>query len=198
MNFIKVQKRLKETGMVIFTTLEFQRLMGMSTTASRKFLLHYTRLGIFWQIKRGLYSLRFDELHPWLVANKLYQPSYISLDTALSYYGLIPETIFEVTCITTRATREFEACNLIFHYHTIKKQAYTGYDPKIIDNNTILLATPEKAIADYLYFAHLGKVSWNDRIRFKGLHKQQLKYHLKLFGRKHLLKWSQNVIGNKS
>lgn len=66
----------------------------------------------------------------YLLANILYQPSYISLEFALSYYSLIPESVYLITSVTTKPTREFAVGKLFFSYQTIKKQAFVGYVPK--------------------------------------------------------------------
>lgn len=197
MKLIQVQKQLKENGLEIFTTLEFQRVTGLSGPAARKFLMRYTDYGVFWQVKRGLYALR-NEVHPWVVANKLYRPSYISLETALAYYGLIPEAIYGITSVTTRLTREFEACETLFFYQTIKKVAFQGYKPVILEKATVLIAEPEKALADFFYFVYLGKKSKNDRLKLSGINKKLFLFYLESFERKNLLAWGQDVIRKKS
>lgn len=194
MKLIEIQKRLKDLGLILFTTAEFKRACGFSWTGARKFLLRYTRHEVFWQLKRGHYALREAALFPWLIANKLYPPSYISLDSALSHYGVIPETVYSITSVTTRITREFEACGMHFSYRTIKPKAYGGYRPISMDGQTVLVAELEKALADTLYFVHLGKKELNDRIAWRHVNKPRLKYYLKQFGRKNLIDWSQHVI----
>lgn len=198
MKWIEVTKRLRSMGLIIFTTPEFCRATGFSGTGARKFLLRYTAQGAFWQLKRGLYALRENSLHPWIVANKLYAPSYVSLDSALAHYGLIPESVYGVTSVTTRITREFEACDTFFSYHTIKPQVYNGYVPLSIEGKTVFIAQREKAVADTLYFVHLGKKSLNERIFWKGVNKKKLLLFLKQFNRKNLVNWSQHVISNNS
>lgn len=197
MKLIEIQKTLKNSGLLVFTTAEFRRTCGFSWTGARKFLLRYTRHGVFWQLKRGSYALREPPVPPWLIANKLYAPSYISLDSALSYYAVIPETIYTVTSVTTRITREFEACETHFVYRTIKPSAYGGYQPLSIDGQTVLVAEPEKALADTLYFVHLGKKELNERISWRRINTTRLKKYLKQFGRKNFTDWSWNVISKK-
>ncbi|MBQ7448492.1 MAG: hypothetical protein IJS73_01670, partial [Paludibacteraceae bacterium] len=86
------------------------------------------------------------------IANKIYSPSYISLHTALSFYGIIPEAVVEITSITTRKTAKFDNAFASYSYQTIKPDVFWGYEPKKNkDNKTYLLATPEKAIIDLLY-----------------------------------------------
>lgn len=87
----------------------------------------------------------------FFIANKIYSPSYISLESALSHYGFIPETTMQITSISTRKTNLFDTQFGVFSYKSIKNDLYFGYE--ILDNNgrAIVLATPEKAILDYLY-----------------------------------------------
>lgn len=197
MKLINIQNRLAKLGVRIFTTAEFCRYTGMSAAASRKFLLRYSTLGLFWQIRRGLYAIRDDPVHLWAIANRLYHPSYISLETALSHYGLIPETIYSITSVTPRITREFEACDRLFLFHKVKQRAYTGYCPTVLEGQTVLVAEPEKALADYLYFVHLGKKELNGRLSCKNIKKRRLWEYLSLFERPHLVDWSRHVIADK-
>lgn len=88
----------------------------------------------------------------WYVANKIFEPSYISLQTALSFYGFIPEAVFQVTSITTKKTRKLESSNIRYIYRNIKSSNFFGYTLKEYkDGHVIRLAEPEKAILDLLY-----------------------------------------------
>lgn len=93
------------------------------------------------------------ELYWMYVANKLCEPSYVSLEYAMAYYGLIPESPFEVTSVTQKSTRKFLSKVMRFSYSNIKLDKYTDY--KFINlGNTgfeVKIATPYKAISDYLY-----------------------------------------------
>ena len=105
------------------------------------------------QLKRGVYvfAQKRDELSPHEVSQLLYQPSYISLESALSYYGLIPEMVFAHTAVTTKATRSFENCYGRFTYRSIKPELYFGYQAHTTKHGVALLAEPEKALLDHLY-----------------------------------------------
>ena len=86
------------------------------------------------------------------IASKIYAPSYISLHSALSYYGIIPEAVVEITSITTRKTARFENKFASYSYQTVKPDLFFGYEPKSLkDGIMFMLATPEKAIIDLLY-----------------------------------------------
>lgn len=86
------------------------------------------------------------------VANRIYMPSYISLHTALSHYGMIPEIIMKITSVSSLKTAEFKNAFGDYVYHTIKPELMFGYEPKpMADGRAILFATPEKALLDLLY-----------------------------------------------
>lgn len=86
------------------------------------------------------------------IANRIYMPSYISLQTALSYYGIIPEEVIAITSITSLKTIQFENQIGEFIYQSVKPELMFGYEPKpIADGRTVLFALPEKALLDLLY-----------------------------------------------
>lgn len=86
------------------------------------------------------------------IANRIYMPSYISLHSALSHYGMIPEAILKVTSVSTRKTTEFKNDFGDYTYQKIKAEMMFGFEPKAMaDGRSILFATPEKALLDLLY-----------------------------------------------
>lgn len=86
------------------------------------------------------------------IANRIYMPSYISLHSALSHYGMIPEAILKVTSVSTRKTTEFKNDFGDYTYQKVKTEMMFGFEPKAMaDGRSILFATPEKALLDLLY-----------------------------------------------
>lgn len=183
MKLIDIQKNILGKEIFIFTALEFRRIMGLSPVSCQKLLERYTKKGFFMRLKGGIYALKTNPPSPYLLANKLYWPSYISFETALAYYGLIPETVYSYTSATTKTTRNFNSMGQHFIYHKIKKQAFSGYKLVKIGGTKILLADKEKALADYLYFVFLKKKNINDRLAFKGV-KFKLLLHYAAFYKK--------------
>jgi predicted transcriptional regulator of viral defense system len=122
-----------------------------------------------------------------VIANRLYAPSYISLEFALAYYHLIPEAIYTVTSVTTRPTRTIVAAGTTFAYHHLKSSAFTGYAPVPLGAETALIATPEKAVVDYLYFAQLRRVPLNDRLSLRTLSWARLEAASRVMGRPSLV-----------
>ena len=87
----------------------------------------------------------------YTVANKLYSPSYVSLELALNHYGIIPEAVLEITSITTNKTMRFKTALGNFSYGTIKPNLFFGYTLVQDHDHVYKIASIEKAILDYLY-----------------------------------------------
>jgi len=143
--------KIKEKRLYIFSPSNICSLFGVSAVAASALLHRYKKQGFILQLKRGLYVLP-DILPPDVyIANKLYSPSYVSLEFALSYHGVIPETVYEITSVTTKATRRFETNGKVFSYRKIKRAAYTGYGIQKQNNLGFYIADAEKAFVDANY-----------------------------------------------
>ncbi|OGF50647.1 MAG: hypothetical protein A2231_07885 [Candidatus Firestonebacteria bacterium RIFOXYA2_FULL_40_8] len=185
-------KILQKAG--IFTTSDIKRYLGLSQDALRKLIWRYQKHGVLVKLRNGLYTLRGGgEPDSFLLANKLYQPSYVSFETALSFYGIIPETVYSVTSATAKLTRNISSLGREFSYRKIKRKAYGGFKPVKIGGNTVLMAEPEKAFADRLYFEFLKKTGPLDRVNARKLNKAIIVKYIKLFGNEKFLKWSKNA-----
>ncbi|MGC9450535.1 MAG: type IV toxin-antitoxin system AbiEi family antitoxin domain-containing protein [Oceanipulchritudo sp.] len=119
------------------------------------------------RLRRGMYAFGEEygkkPVNPARLANHLYGPSYLSLQWALSYHGLIPEAVFELTSVTTRQTKRFENPFGRFSYRSLKRERFWGYRSVEFANGAAQLASPEKALIDYWY---LDRGAWTlDRMR---------------------------------
>ena len=189
-----VLKKLKEKKINLFTPLEFKRIFAVSSFATSWFIKTYTKKELFIKLKNGLYALADFLPSQYLIANKLYEPSYISFDTALSFHGIIPETIYTIASATPKTSRKFETIGALFTYQKIKKEVYTGYKPIKYLGETILIAEPEKALADYLYFVDLGKRKLEyERINLAKIKKIKLINYVKLFKRPKILNLIEQI-----
>lgn len=109
------------------------------------------------RLKKGLYvtSPRISrmELSPFLLANHIYGPSYVSMQTALRYYGLIPEAVYSVQSMTTGVARDYENTVGTFNYiHVPTKYYNIGVTIQESSGTTFMIATPEKALCDLMVF----------------------------------------------
>ncbi len=112
------------------------------------------RKGVIVRVKKGIYIFGEDfRRRPFsreVLANLIYGPSYISLEYALHYFGLIPERVEAVTSVTTGRSRSYATPVGLFRYRMIPLAAYRiGMDRvELDDGRSFLIATPEKALAD--------------------------------------------------
>jgi len=190
---IYVQQQLQAKGVRLFSPADFQRVFGVSLRATQEFIKDHCD-DLFLKVRNGLYALRIDQPGDEVIANRLYAPSYISFEYALSRYGIIPESVYTITSATTRITREFVVNSKSFTYSHIKKQAYRGYRTEKIGGITVLIAEPEKALADYLYFVNLKRKTLNQRLAIRKLKKKAVLEYAKLFGRKSLIKLVKEIL----
>lgn len=145
----------------------------------RQYLSRWKKQGWISPLKRGLYELTYPQsisIPDFFVANRIYDPSYVSMETALSYYSIIPEVSMAVTSVTAKTTRQFKNTHGLFIYRSIRQNAFRGYLIEKHNGFDVLIAEPEKALVDYLYFKSLSSQAFNkdeERIDMKRV------YHLK-------------------
>ena len=115
----------------------------------------WQKYGYIVMLRRGWYAFADYLQQPDYAryfAGKIYAPSYISLHTALSFYGIIPEAVVEITSVTTLKTCRYENAFGQFSYQTVRPRLFWGFEPKTMrDGKQYMMATPEKAIIDLLY-----------------------------------------------
>ncbi len=122
----------------------------------RRQLSRWTKAGRLYQFRRGLYALAppFQKVkpHPFLIANRMVRGSYVSCQSALAYYGLIPEYVPVVVSVTTARPAHWETPLGIFEFRHIKTELLRG--SRLIDldgGQRAFVALPEKALLDLVY-----------------------------------------------
>lgn len=142
-------------------------------------LLHWQKKGYIIRIRNGWYSVKgciSSEQHLYWASNKIYAPSYISLETALSYYGWIPEAVFTMTSVTTRKTKTFDTPVGQFRYSSIKPSLFFGYRIVYFEGLGTRIAGPEKALLDFLYLN--PQIKTVDDFESYRLHLDQMREHI--------------------
>jgi len=126
------------------------------TRWKKKWLLN--KLQNWWWI---FADVQMNEKVRLMIAWKIYQPSYISLEKGLSYYNLIPESVFSVTSVSTRRTQQYQISELGFTYQKIPPSLFRWY--KKIERwwAEILIGEVEKVLLDYFYL-HADQRSFDD------------------------------------
>lgn len=122
----------------------------------RRQLVRWTESGKVYQLRRGLYALAppYQQVkpHPFLVANHLVRPSYVSLQSTLAYYGMIPEYVPVTTSVTADRPREFDTPLGKYSFRHIKKERFFAYQVEAVGGGQeVFLAQPEKALIDQVY-----------------------------------------------
>lgn len=135
--------------------------------------------GILEKAGKNCYVLAQKPAHQFLVANYYYGPSYISFESALSYYGILSQFPVEITSVTSLKTVRYNLKNQIYSYSHFKKDLFWGYDKK---QDGFLIASPEKAILDQAYLASKGlKSFFKDELDWSLIDKKKLLNYAKMY-----------------
>ena len=151
MNIVEIRKHLSTA---VFSHEILESILSDNVSNINAKIAYMVNKGELIRLKKGLYTLGEDyqtiSIDMISLANTLYAPSYVSFDYALSYYGLIPERVYEITSATMRMKKEFDTPLGRFTYKPIPLQAYAlGVDWLYDDiHGGKLIATSEKALCD--------------------------------------------------
>lgn len=149
MQYVALKELLRD-----FTVFSLEDIRRVDSNFHRRRLNEWQDKGYITKIVKGYYifsDLELSENVLFEIANRIYDPSYISFEMALSYHGLIPESIYGVTSASSRRTYVFKTKIASFSYRTINRRLFFGYDIVRYDSKSFKIATPEKALLDYFY-----------------------------------------------
>ena len=157
---------------------EISRALGISPQSSKVSANRYVKQGLLTRIKRNIYVLkekwnRLEGDEQFVLANLIQCPSYISLMTALNYYGITTQLQRDfIESVVLKKTKEIEIENAIFNYTKISPNLYFGFKKE----KDFFIATPEKALLDALYLMSLGRYSLDiDSIDFSKFNSAEIK-----------------------
>ncbi len=193
MNFITFERELKH-----FPAFSLRDTEKLSSKVYYHRIAGWQDKGYIKRIANGIYIFAdnaLDESYLYYLANRIYEPSYISLESALAYYGFIPETVYGITSVSTKKTSSFNYGKINFSYRTLRRELNFGYRLQPWKNVAIKIAEPEKAILDYFYLhPELSTLVQIEEMRFNILElKEKLDWgkinaYLSLFDNKKLCK----------
>ena len=150
MDYLKFRERMYPMG-----CFNINQILIWEKDFDRNNLTRWCRKGLLMKLRNEYYAFPdFKQLPDAAryVANRIYSPSYISLHSALSFYGMIPEEAVQITSVTTLKTARFDNPFGTFYYQNVKTSLYFGYERKtLLNGRGLLFATPEKALLDLLY-----------------------------------------------
>lgn len=149
MQYLEVKDNLK--GFIVISAND---ILKVDQNFHKQRLSEWQKKGYLKKVAKGHYifsDLEINESVLFIIANKIFEPSYISLEMALSYYGLIPESVYSITSVTSRKTYKFASSIGHFSYRRIKPELMFGYNLVKYQNHNFKMAEIEKAILDYFH-----------------------------------------------
>jgi hypothetical protein len=163
-------------------------------------LTRWVKKGYLLKIKNAIYIFKrdYEKIKGEEIAATLYQPSYLSLESALSAYGFIPEIVYSYVSVTGKTNRIFDNKFGHFIYRHLKTELFWGYREVRTDTGRYLIAEPEKAVLDYLYL-NLSKINSEsdfENLRFnedrlhETLNRGKFLQYLQAFEIKKLKRWA--------
>lgn len=165
MRYLDFKAKIKTN---IFTVLDAQKYFPKEDASAIKTQLsRFAVRGLIASIKRGLYCFDPKAVDEFVLAHLLYQPSYVSAESALHYYGIIPDIPQAVTSVTVTTSKRIKSSLGLFLYSKIKFELFFGYDTILSPGSaySFSIAQKEKALLDYLYLRKIKNIK-DARLRF--------------------------------
>ncbi|MEI7580016.1 MAG: hypothetical protein WCJ58_08380 [bacterium] len=141
-------EKITTSDKIFFTTKELASIFEIDFPRTlENIIVNLISSKILTQLEKGKYFVTSKKPSEFEIAQFVYSPSYISLESALNVYGILSQFPFEITSISLKKTTTKEIIGKTFTYSQIKKSLFTGY----IKKDNYLIALPEKALFDYFY-----------------------------------------------
>jgi predicted transcriptional regulator of viral defense system len=191
MKYVEFEKKFRN-----FPVIHISNIKKIEADFDHRRLYEWQKRGYIKKVINNFYIFsdkNLSETEHNFIANRLIEPSYLSMEYVLNYYSLIPEIIFWRTSITSKKTAKFSTPIGNFSYQKMKKDLFFGY--KIISSQDISfkIAEPEKAILDFLYLKKNIKnkddfyeLRINEEIYKEIIDQEKMKRYLKVFNSKKL------------
>ena len=178
MNNLKVLRNIPVSSTVIGNL--YPNIVGKSQK-----IRSLEKAGAIIRLKRGLYVVNPQvsdvPISTELIANHLYGPSYMSMLSALRYYGLIPEAVQEMQSLTVKHSRTFENRFGVFRYYNCSADYFSiGLTQQKARDAYFVLASPEKALCDLI--VHTSGLNLRYRKECLGFLEQDLRLDMEAFG----------------
>ena len=168
-----------------YTRQNLELILGSNRRTLDYRISKLTSDGVLETIKPGFYlntlllskSSQKEEFIEY-VGSIIKYPSYVSLEYALAKYGLIPESIYSITYVTTKKPGKFNSGNFSFKYRNIKEKLFSDYEKVVFNKGEYLFARNYKALFDFIYLTPLRTTSeynsilFDSRINWENLSKE--------------------------
>lgn len=179
-DLVQITQTLLLSPIPVFSSQSLAKLLDIKKERSVYLIIHkLLKGGVLEKLGKNCYVLTQKPAHQFLVANYCLMPSYISFESALSYYGILSQFPTEVTSVTPLKTTKYVLNNQMFSYTHLKKDLFWGYIKK---DDGFLIACPEKAILDQAYMASKGlKAFPKDELDWSLINRKLLLKYAKLY-----------------
>jgi predicted transcriptional regulator of viral defense system len=178
MKYLELQGKIKTN---VFTFSDLVKYFEGEDDGALKTQLHrFIKKELVYQIKRGIYCFNPKKVDQFELASYLYQPSYISLESALHYHGMIPDIPQIVTCITPVTTKKIKTPFGKYYYSKIKQDLFFGYQSVASLIAHYQIAKKEKALLDFIYIRKIKSLD-ELRLNLKEIDKKILGKYIKSY-----------------
>lgn len=149
---ITAWKAFKEKKINFVESVDIARLFDINNAnTAYKLLQRLEKKNVLKRVVGGIYLISDAQVSEFEIANACLTPSYVSLESALSYYGILSQFPYSITSVTVKRGKNFHF-NKEFEYAHIDPSFFWGF----VKDKNFLIATPEKAVLDMLYFSSKG------------------------------------------
>lgn len=158
---IKTVSSLKELGVKMVTSSLLSKVLETTNKNTiYKLIQRLEKYKLIEKLIKGKYLLSGTNVSDFEKANMILAPSYISLESALSFYGILSQFTYSITSVTTQKSKKYEVSGKQYEFTKIQKDNFRDY----IKKDNFLIATPEKALIDLIYLASkkLRKIDFTD------------------------------------
>lgn len=183
---------LQKKQITLFTLADFSKLFTIYNQQTLyKKIARLEAKKIIQKLIKGKYRFMLHPVNDFLIANFLYQPSYISLESALSFYGIITGFPYQITSITIKKPKAIELDHQEFKYSRIANHLFWGYEKQ----EGFLLAEREKALLDYIYLGVKGLRTLNfDEMELSDIDTKKLVIYAKKYNNKQIISVVNTIV----
>lgn len=160
-SILKVITTLNDLKIKVVTSSSLSKILDINNENTiYKIIERLEKNKLINRLIKGKYTVSNVNLSDFEKANLILSPSYISLESALTYYGVLPQFTYSITSVTTQKSKRFEIGGKEYEYTKISRNFYSDF----VKKDNFLIATPEKALIDLIYLASkkLRKIELTD------------------------------------
>ena len=179
----KLIQKINKIPKSYFSLTDIQKISNLKEASLKVTMNRLLKRRELYRVMKGIYALNYSKIDWKQFAVELYNPSYVSFESALSYYNILSQKTFNVVLATIKRSKKIATKNNIIIYHHIKPSLFWGYKME----QDFLIAKPEKAFLDLAYLSLNGYAKFDiEDMNLNKLDKMIIRKYLKKFSNKKL------------